>query len=365
LAVPAEPRETVEPKVGVVVLSYESVEPLRNCLQSILGQSYRNIGTIVVDNGSTDGTIPMVREYFAEVQVCETRANLGVSAVNRGIQLALAAGCEFVFLVDSDCVLDVDLVATLVKVIEQEKRRGIAGSSCYELNRGSAAPLVSVDPRTGLVRTRKYVTEPDETECVGVALVRRTVFEQIGLIDSEYFAYHQDADFSLRARRAGYKVLMVPQARYHHIGAYGTKKVCGLRGYVSLRNRCLLLRKNFAPATYLPFIFNLPLETLRVLGQWARLRQFAEVKTTFVSVLSGVAFLLTGNEPSFLRRIAVSLLKHQIVLSDKEDRASARHGSQVNTQVVVGDGSPDCKFKPTGRSGGTDVIQLGRVDCLP
>jgi GT2 family glycosyltransferase len=305
-------------KCAIILLTFESREPLYHALVSAFEQSYLSKEIIVVDNASTDGTLEMVQTHFPDAIIIETCTNAGVAAINAGIDRAISDGCEIMMLVDSDAILDASVVSTLVEVLDSHPQAGIAGPSCYENNRDNAAPVVRVDPRRGLLRTERYVLKTSETDCIGIAMIRKMVFQKIGMIDPAFFAYHQDTDFCVRARRSGFRVLIVPEAKYHHLGAYGTGRVLGLRGFISLRNRAILIRKNFTARNRFSFFARIPVELVKIQADWIRRHQIREFQTTFLSAVSGVILTAGGKEPRILRRIVVCLLGHRITLDSME-----------------------------------------------
>lgn len=299
-------------KCGVVVLSYNSKGPLYQCLASVFRQTCEDKLVIVVDNSSDDDTPKMVREFFPDAILIENDQNTGTAATNLGVKLAISRMCEYIMLVDSDAVMDDHVASTLVEFLEKHPDVGIAGPSLYEIGGMNSAPVVRINPESGLLRIETFVNRASETDCIGMAMIRKDVFDRIGLIDPVYFAYYQDTDFSLRARRVGYKVFILPEAKCHHLGAYGTRRVPGLRGFVGIRNRCILIRRNYPPRFRLSLLGALPVELAKVLGQWFASHEMREVQCALLGTIGGIMFLVGGREPRILRRIAVSLMGYRI-----------------------------------------------------
>lgn len=305
-------------RCAAVVLNYESAGPLSNCLSSLIAQTHACYEIIVVDNGSHDGSLQMVSEQFPRIVTIQTGSNFGTAAMNEGIKRALDDGCEYILLVDSDEVFDPDSIAILYDMLERNRGIGIAGPSCYENNRGDAAPVVRVNPRNGLLETEKYVVMPSPTDCIGTALVRAQVFDSIGRIEPGFFAYFQDTDFSLRAGRAGFEIFIVPASKFHHLEGYAVRKVEGLRGWVSIRNRCLLIKRNFPPITSMRFLLALPAELVKGLGHWFLAKEYRELQAAIIGAVSGVFYLVTGDEPGILVRIIAGLLEHRVNITRAE-----------------------------------------------
>lgn len=220
--------------LSIIIPSYNTKEILRRCLESIKKEE-RGIGleTIVVDNGSDDGSVEMIKKDFPAVKLICNSENLGFSrAVNQGIK---ASSGKVVFLLNSDTRLT---RGSLKKLLELEKRVGPAIIGAKMINPdGSPQPSVFHLPslkraileywlgRTGYFS--KYLPpadQPVEVEAVsgGAMLISQPVFEKVGLLDERYFFYFEDLDFCRKAAKAGFKIYFFPRAQViHEHGASG------------------------------------------------------------------------------------------------------------------------------------------------
>lgn len=224
------PSGSASPSVAIVVLTWNGRDLTLDCLESLCRVTTPNVRVILVDNASSDGTADAVRERFgARVTVLVNPSNLGYAAGNNaGIALALRDGADMVLLLNNDTVVDPDFVVQLTAGIGDA---GIAGPKIYfhqppdriwfagglvSLWRGTARHIGIRETDRGQYDTPRAVDYVS-----GCALlVRRAVFEKIGVLDTAYRAYFEDTDFCMRAARAGFGIRYVPSSRvWHRISA--------------------------------------------------------------------------------------------------------------------------------------------------
>jgi hypothetical protein len=215
--------------VAVVVLSWNGREDTLACLASLAKVDAPGLITIVVDNGSTDGTSGAVRDAYPEVELVRTEKNLGFAEGNNvGMREAFELGAGYVLVLNNDVELDPGFVRALV---EEAGRRPDAGALCSKILYFDPPDLIwfagaSFDPRSGYNgRQRGYRDHDDgrydevvETDraCGAAMLVPRRVLEEVGLFDSDLFFYSEDTDWSLRAHAAGYRHYVVPASKLWH-----------------------------------------------------------------------------------------------------------------------------------------------------
>lgn len=275
------------PNVAVLILNYKGLDLTRRCIRSVKGLVYPRFETVVVDNGSEDGSAELLRSEFPEVVVLALDENLGYSGGNnRGIEWSDAQGrFDAVLVLNNDVVVDPGLLDRLVPHMEEGC---IVAPQIRSIERPEApAGLVGdFDWRRGVVRNGfgKQALDVERADSVGVEfvagcclLVPMEVFRRVGAFDDEFFLYYEDADFLVRARRAGVRIVYEPRALLFHdeSASVGTG---ALRVYYSTRNRLYFMKKHCSGrgfALFLGyFIAGRIVYALRYLatGEWRNLR---------------------------------------------------------------------------------------------
>ena len=214
-----------DPLVSAIVVNYNGKRFLRECIQSLIDQTYGNMEIIIVDNGSTDDSIDYLNSNFKGLIIVKNPENLGFAGgVNTGIRKARGS---FIMTLNNDAWADCHCVDRLLSATKSDDRIGMCGAKMlFPDNRiNSAGICIS---RSGAAWDRGMFEldkgQYDRREeifgpCAGAALYRRSMFEEIGLFDEDFFLYMEDVDLAFRARLAGWKCMFVPDAVvYHHHG---------------------------------------------------------------------------------------------------------------------------------------------------
>ncbi len=217
--------------VSVIIPNWNGKRFLAGCLDSLRKQTYQNIEVIIVDNGSKDGSVEFIKENYPEVKLITFQTNTGFSpAVNAGIR---GSAGEYLALVNNDTIAEPRWVEELVAALEEHPEIGSAGCKMLAYDDQTLLDGVGDGYRRGGLPGRIGHKEKDVGHfdkpryilgaCGGAAMYRRSLFDDIGLFDDDYFAYLEDVDLALRAQSAGYKCLYIPTARIYHLG-------CGTTG---------------------------------------------------------------------------------------------------------------------------------------
>ena len=216
------------PLTYIVIVNWNGLQDTLECLSSLTKIESKNVVVVVVDNGSADDSVNAIRHAYPKTVLVETGKNLRFSGgSNVGIRLALERGAEQIMLLNNDTVVDPQLLALLTSRLQSSPDIGVVAPKI----------LYSADPTriwyaggeismwTGTMRhvgIRKedsgLFDKPGETEYASGCcfLVRRETVQHVGLLDEAYFMYTEDADWCLRARRAGYQIFFEPRARVWH-----------------------------------------------------------------------------------------------------------------------------------------------------
>jgi len=210
------------PLVFILVLNYNAGETLSACLQSLFHLEYPIFRIVVIDNNSTDGSFERMKERYSQVHFIRNSENVGFArGINVGIRFALDQRAEYIWLINPDATVSARSLHTLVELLERNAHVGMA------------SPLI-LSPthrrvwfgggRIDWLRMRAVHTKPRsraipfETGFLSgcALLVKSPVFRIVGLFDERFFLYYEDTDLSLRAKRAGFPIVVHPGATVVH-----------------------------------------------------------------------------------------------------------------------------------------------------
>lgn len=298
----------ITPKVAAVILNWNGVKFIANCVDSLYSQSYLNLVVLLADNGSVDGSVELVKNAHPDLIVIQNGRNVGTVGRNPALARALEMGSDYLFITDNDVVLPRDTIARLVAFLETNPRVGIAGPAIHGLTQGLKAPVVRISNRTAKVEISRYVDTPSPTSCIGIAMVSRQAARAVGGYDPSYFVYYEDVDYCTRAREAGFEVYILPNVVLDHLAGASVRKVEGLNGFVSLRNRCIYARKHFPARVRLSFIGFLPAQVLTTSLFFAKRRRFRDILLMILGTGLGLSVLLSGHESRTLKNLSVFLM---------------------------------------------------------
>ena len=231
------------PLVSIVVLNWNGERVIRLCLDSIRKLDYPNKEVIVVDNGSEDTSVDIIREEYREFRLIENLKNLGFSAgMNVGIKESRGS---LILLYNNDAISHPTSLSQMVNTILSRTKIGLVGGLilCHEPNDVIWSFGGKLDVLTGTIWSdglgQKIHAEKDlkENEVADidylsgcVLLIKREVVQRIGLLDEESAVWGQDVDWCLKARRAGFECVLNPSAKIWHIGSYSSRQM-PLRSY--------------------------------------------------------------------------------------------------------------------------------------
>jgi GT2 family glycosyltransferase len=257
--------------VACVIVNWNQAQLTQQCVGSVVSGEHVPPWIIVVDNGSQGDPGELAREVHPETIVLRNRCNLGFAGgANSGIEHALKLGAEAVLIVNNDAVVARTCVAELIAALGQDDRLAAVGAKTLTQERPPRIHTAyGILTFHGTLVQQQGWFEPDISKFNEFAhvdyisgcamLLRRAALERVGLLDPAFFAYHEDLDWCMRARRAGYRVAYVPSALvYHRMHAStGGGGYFSPITYLSARNSILVVRKNAARAEQLKFAFYL------------------------------------------------------------------------------------------------------------
>ncbi len=214
------------PAVSIVVLSYNGRAWLERCLGAAVAELAPDCELIVVDNGSSDGSVDFVQGSFPAVRVIPLERNMGFAAGNNAG--AQAARGRYVAFLNNDAAPQPGWLLALRSALDGDPHLGLAASCIVFMH----DPSVIDSAGDGLTRWggafkrghgRPVQESLDAGEvfgaCGAACLVRREVFDELGGFDGAFFAVYEDVDLSYRFQLHGYRCMYVPEAVVHHAGS--------------------------------------------------------------------------------------------------------------------------------------------------
>jgi GT2 family glycosyltransferase len=244
------------PLLSIIIPHYNAKAFLGPCLEALERQSYSCLEVILVDNGSSDGSVELTRHSYPKVKIVELGQNLGLTgAINRGV--AQASG-EIVVALNNDTEVAPGWAQALVDALQAYPDAGIVASKMLLFNQRDKLHSAGDGFGTDGIPINRGVWQQDTGQydsdcyifggCGGAVAYRRDMLVDIGLFDEELFMYLEDVDLNWRAQLAGYRAVFAPRAVvYHHLSASGGGMVAS---YYTGRNTIFVLAKDLPGAIF-------------------------------------------------------------------------------------------------------------------
>lgn len=259
-----------QPLVYVLVINWNGREHLEACFDSLIAQTYSNLRIVLVDSASSDGSVGDVRARYGDdsrVELLECGANLGWSGGNNlGIERGLAAGADYIFLLNNDTATAPDAIERLVEFAEANPKAGAVAPKILLFDQpwlinsvGIAGTIVGSawDEGLGRVDGGRW-NEPKKVlgVCGGAMFLRAEAVRKTGLLPQEFEIYLDDLDLCLRIWDVGYECWSCPSATVRHkfSATMGEGARARRKYYLNTRNRLRLILRNF-PASALAGVF--------------------------------------------------------------------------------------------------------------
>jgi len=245
-------------KIGVVIVNFNKQDLLHSCLKSLAGLMSEHI-VIVVDNGSVDQSVEMVRNEFSGVSVVEMKENSGFCKANNiGIGRALENACDAVFILNNDTEVDSRCIRIMIDVLDPQKKIGMIAPKILLVGDSgkidSAGLVITPD---GYAKNRGLLAISDEYDRVeevfcpagAAALYARELLEDIRdgnqYFDENFSFYQEDLDLGWRARLKGWKCMYLPNAIVQHRKGATASLNSSFMAYYSNRNIFFNIIKNY------------------------------------------------------------------------------------------------------------------------
>lgn len=247
---------SIHPKVFVLILSYNGMRWLEDCLPSVLNMDYPNSEVVVIDNGSTDGTAEYLQIKFPQVQIVEINPNVGYArGFNAGLKYAAARGAEYFLVMNNDTVIDRGALTALVEIAATKDRVGFVTGKVYFYDRPEVFQSVGKhdDP---ILWNGDYIgwgekdtgqfEEPAERVWADdvFTLVNRKMYDEIGGYDPQFFLQCEEWDWQVRAKKRGWRIYYSPTAKlWHRVSATTGGAGSPINEYFLQRNSLVVIAK--------------------------------------------------------------------------------------------------------------------------
>jgi GT2 family glycosyltransferase len=284
-------------RLCVIILNWNGTSDTVECLASIASTEGVDLGldVIVVDNGSEIDPTAEIRSAYPQATVIGLERNVGFAAgCNFGIKEAIAKGADCIVLLNNDTIVNRGLFEEVTRAFHESSDIGIVGPLIYQSDgRQIDFAGAKIDFALGKFEHLRDLPEKNqrfyETDYVSgcCMMLSRAAIERVGLLDENLFAYFEDVDLCLRARRAGFRLTWIPTASIIHKGSASTTRtltegtISPLKHYLIARNRTVIVNRHAPPAA--KWFYLLVSNPLRVCfysaafvvrGRWSKLRWF-------------------------------------------------------------------------------------------
>lgn len=260
------------PKVSIILLNWNGYKDTLECVQSLKKVTYPNYNIIIADNGSKGDDLRLLRENFKEDNfiIQDNKKNYGFAEGNNiAIRYALERGADLCLLLNNDTVVKEDFLDKLID--GYYKGYKVVGGKIYYYYQKNKIWFGGgiINKYLGIPRDAKEKDKAQEVDFVSgcMMLVHKDVFNKIGYLNKEYFAYWEDIEFCFRAKQNNFKIYYTPHTGCYHKVSASAKKG-NLQTYYEVRNRFRFLNAYFSfpyiVSAYLFYFFiSLPLHIIK------------------------------------------------------------------------------------------------------
>jgi len=308
-------------KSTVVIPNYNGIKYIQACLESLYSGTVTDIDVIVVDNGSNDGSMELVRRLFPQVRLIINQENTGFShAVNQGIK---ASTTPYVILLNNDTRVDFAFVHELEKVMEQDRKKKIFSASAKMVslyNRDKIDDAGDYYCALGWAFARGKGKNAENYQkdceifaaCAGAAIYRRELLEEdrVGMFDEAHFAYFEDIDIGYRAKIHGYINKFAANSIVYHAGsATSGSRYNSFKTGLASRNSIYIIYKNMP---FFQILLNLPFLAVGFLIKTLFFVRKGMGKEYVLGLLRGIKLSISSEGKKQKQKFAIENLKNYV-----------------------------------------------------
>lgn len=288
--------------VSIIIVNWNGIDHLPVCLDSLKRQTFQDFETVLVDNGSHDGSVALVRQNYPWVTLIELSENTGFSGGNNeGLKRSTG---KYIVVMNNDTEAEADWLENLVKAADANTSAGQVGCRICSMHDhdmiDSLGHGICPDGMTrGRFRLQRWSQVKNEFQQVNemffgtacVSLYRKAALDEVGFFDDDMFAFAEDSDLGLRLRWAGWKAVIATDAVVYH-------KYSATGGVFSPFKLYLVERNHYWVA-----IKNLPLKMLVLLPYYTLVRYLVQMQVVLSGEGSGGEFSSSSSKLPILKAV--------------------------------------------------------------
>lgn len=305
----------MKPSIRIIIVNWNAGQQLRDCISSIAiakQEGFTLSEVVIVDNGSTDGSLDGVDQLRMPVTIVRNKENRGFGAAcNQGA--AEAAGDYLLFL-NPDTLLSDDSLAKPIDFMQQPSNSGIGicgirlvdeeGNTSTSAARfptlrvmagkilGLTKLFPSVFPANLMISSDLRENSSVDQVIGAFFLIRKNVFDRCGGFDERFFVYFEEVDLSLRAKQLGYSSYFLSEVSAFHKGGGCSERVKAARLFYSLRSRILYAQKHYSWMEFVALVLLTGLELPLRIAQGALRVSWSDIKNTFAAYMQLVTYFV-------------------------------------------------------------------------
>ena len=250
-------------KIFVLILGYNDLKNLNECLNSLLNQDYKNYEIWFADNNSKDGSVEFINKNFKQVKTFQFNKNSGYAGGNNIlIKKAFNEGSDFCLVLNADTKVDKHLISSLVNSYEENSKKNKVGLiqpvvMLYDQPK-KINTIGNIIHYLGFGYCGNYLTKkiPDkDKEIISVSgtamFISKNYYEEVGLFDEDFFMYNEDQNYSWRGLMLGYKHFLSVNGKILHKYSFSKNKN---KMYHSEKNRLMIIFENYEKKTLLKLL---------------------------------------------------------------------------------------------------------------
>jgi len=289
-------------QIAIIILNWNTYEYTLKCILSLKKNDFQNFQIIVVDNGSNDNSITLLKEKFDDIKYIINSNNLGFSGGNnQGIKYALENKFEYLMLLNNDTEVNKNFFPPLLNSLQSNHLLGAVQPLIMNFNNKEKVWNAGgyLNNFFGVPYTNKKLNDKNQqidwiTGCC--ILLKANVIKKTGLIDENFFAYYEDVDWSLRIRSIGYSLGLQSNSIIYHHGSESSKKnnIIGEGSlspyvhYLNIRNHIYLVKKHSDKFNFIGVLFYQFLKILFYSIYFILRLRFSKLKMVYKGLNDGI-----------------------------------------------------------------------------